>query len=115
MYPILSILHLPHTKKSLTCDLGTVEGHPKFDDVINECRKKQIKKTWIFPFMTIAGDHAVNDMAGEEPDSWKSVLNSMGIDVKTKLSGLLDDISISSIWLDHLDAEVKSFAVLTSN
>lgn len=95
--------------------LGTVEGHPQLDDVINECRKKQIKKAWIFPFMTIAGDHAVNDMAGEEPDSWKSVLNNMGIDVKTKLSGLLDDISISSIWLDHLDAEVKSFAVLTSN
>ncbi len=92
---------------------GTVEGHPKFDDVINECRRKYIKKAWLLPFMTIAGDHAINDMASEEPNSWKSVLNSIGIDVKTKLTGLLDDFSISSIWLDHLDNEVKSFTTST--
>ena len=82
--------------------LGTVEGKLTIDDVVAECQKSGCKKAWLIPFMAVAGDHAINDMAGDDEDSWKSVLEKAGISCEPVLRGILDCPGIRDIWLDHL-------------
>jgi sirohydrochlorin cobaltochelatase len=98
------------TKKS-NVFLATVEGYPELDQVIEKLEKKIIRKVWLLPFMTIAGDHAQNDMAGEEKDSWKSILESKGYSVEVVMEGMAEHKEVVQIWIDHLKAvlsDIKS-------
>lgn len=52
--------------------------------------------------MSVAGDHANNDMAGDEPDSWKSQLAKAGIEPQVVLHGTAEYDHITDIWLKHL-------------
>ena len=54
------------------------------------------------PLMVVAGDHAVNDMAGPEEDSWQSVLTADGWQVRSVLQGLGELPAVRRIYLDHL-------------
>ncbi len=83
--------------------LGTVEGHPTLNDVVVQCKKAKVKKAYLMPFMSVAGDHARNDMSGPDKDSWKSVLEANGISCIVILKGSAEYDSIASIWLDHLE------------
>lgn len=87
--------------------LGTVEGHPDFDDVLADCRKNGIRKAYLMPFMSVAGDHAKNDLAGDEEDSWKSLFKKAGIETKCVLKGTAEFDAIANIWLDHLQAALE--------
>ena len=82
--------------------LGTVEGHPTLDDVVAALKARGAKAAWLMPFMTVAGDHALNDMAGDEPDSWKSVLTKEGIECRLVVQGIAAYPEIVEIWLAHL-------------
>jgi len=82
--------------------IATVEGHPTFDEVQEMLVKKDIEKVYLVPFMTVAGDHALNDMAGDEPDSWKSQLAKAGIESVPVLKGLAEFNSLVELWLDNL-------------
>ncbi|MFR7952875.1 MAG: sirohydrochlorin cobaltochelatase [Ruminococcus sp.] len=68
--------------------VATVEGYPEIDQALNQLEKSDAKKVVIAPFMIVAGDHAKNDMAGEEADSWKNVIGAKGYKVETVLKGL---------------------------
>lgn len=82
--------------------VGTVEGHPTIDDVLAQCKAAKVKKAYLMPFMSVAGDHARNDMASDEDDSWKSVLEKNGIECVAVLKGTAEYDSIASVWVDHL-------------
>ena len=82
--------------------VGTVEGHPSFDEVKEAPVKKGIKKTSLIPLMTVFGDLAINDMAGDEPDSWKSRLSLAGIESVPVLKGLAEFNPIVDLWLENL-------------
>ncbi len=82
--------------------LGTVEGHPTLDGVIKHCEAAGVKNAWLMPFMSVAGDHARNDMAGESDDSWKSVLEKNGIECNTVLTGMGEYDNVVKVWLHHL-------------
>lgn len=86
-----------------TACLGTVEGHPTFDQVLSTIEEQNPESVTLFPFMSVAGDHAHNDMAGDEPDSWKSQLESRGIECTAVLQGMGESPEIVEIWLSHLD------------
>lgn len=88
--------------------LGTVEGYPSLAEVKIDLARKKIHRATIMPFMNIAGDHAVNDLAGEEPDSWKNELAAT-YSVATDLRGLLDNENIVEIYVKHLQ---QAFAKL---
>ena len=77
--------------------LACVEGVPDFDEIKNEFAKKSIKKVYLMPFMVVAGDHARNDLAGEE-DSWKSDLEEAGIECVPILKGLGEYDSIAKLF-----------------
>ena len=55
------------------------------------------------PFMIVAGDHAQNDMAGNAPDSWKSILEHKGFEVTLQLDGLGSFPETGELFAKHLD------------
>lgn len=65
-----------------------VEGDTFMDDVINRLKEKNIRKIYLYPFMLVAGDHALNDIASDEENSIKSLLKQNGFDVEAFITGL---------------------------
>jgi sirohydrochlorin cobaltochelatase len=84
--------------------VATVEGYPILEDILPRLEVKKVKKVILMPFMAVAGDHARNDMAGDEPDSWKSILLKKGITCEVVLKGTAEYPEIVDVWLDHLRA-----------
>jgi sirohydrochlorin cobaltochelatase len=82
--------------------IATVEGEKTIEDVIIKLKEKDIQKVLLKPFMLVAGDHAKNDMASDEDDSWKSILEKNGINVVTEVKGLGEIEGIQNIFIDHL-------------
>jgi len=89
--------------------VGTVEGAPTIDDIKGLLLKKKIKKAYLMPFMSVAGDHARNDMAGDEDDSWKSILTKAGIKCVPVLKGTAEYNDIVDIWVAHLKTVLAHF------
>lgn len=81
--------------------VGTVEGFPTFDTVLKNLKKGGYKKVTLMPSMIVAGDHAHNDMAGDEEDSWKNLLKSEGYDVEFIMQGLGELTAIQELFVDH--------------
>ncbi len=82
--------------------VGTVEGNPTLDDVLAELKQRHPGKVYVMPFMAVAGDHARNDMAGDEDDSWKSILTKAGYTVAPVLKGTSEYPAFDQMWIDHL-------------
>jgi len=89
--------------------VGTVEGYPEVDLIKELLLKKKIKKAYLMPFMSVAGDHAKNDMAGDEDDSWKSILTKAGIQCIPILIGTAEYDGFVDIWVDHLGGPLSHF------
>ena len=79
----------------------TVEGTPNLEQVIPQLKARGIKNVTLMPFMMVAGDHANNDMAGNEPDSHKSILEKDGFKVDTYLHGLGENQNIRNIFVER--------------
>ncbi len=69
-------------------DVATVEGFPSLDDIMDNLKSRNIKKIGLAPFMLVAGDHAKNDMAGDEEDSWMNILRKEGFEVYPCIRGM---------------------------
>lgn len=82
--------------------VATVEGSPSFADVQRVLIEKKIKKAYLVPFMSVAGDHAINDMAGPEADSWKSLLESSGIQAVPIMKGLAELDPVVDLWIEQV-------------
>lgn len=86
----------------------TVEGYPEFDDTIELMRRAGCRKAFLFPLMVVAGDHANNDMAGDDDDSLKSVLEAEGIQVRCLVKGMGEFPEFRELFLDHIKAVVDT-------
>ena len=96
---------LDYRFKSLGADnvfVGTVEGYPEIEDVRRQLRAYGPRKVILLPLMVVAGDHAVNDMAGEEEDSWKSLLKQDGFETECILKGLGEFPEIQDMYVQHI-------------
>ncbi len=87
--------------------VGTVEGYPELDTIIELLKKQNIKKAYLMPFMSVAGDHAKNDMAGNEDDSWMSILSKKGIECIPVMKGTAEFKQFVDIWVDHIKAPIQ--------
>lgn len=87
--------------------IGTVEAQPTFDDVLTMIKEKEYKKIVLKPLMVVAGDHAQNDMAGDEEDSWKSMFESNGYEVECVIKGLAQIKDIRKIYIKHLEELIE--------
>jgi sirohydrochlorin cobaltochelatase len=88
--------------KSPNFFVGTIEGMPSYDDVASRLGAAKVKNVWIAPAMLVAGDHAHNDIAGAEPDSWKSMLEARGYKVTPVLEGLGQNAAVRELILMKL-------------
>lgn len=79
----------------------TVEGKQNLEDIIPKLKAQKIKNVTIMPLMMVAGDHANNDMAGDEPDSHKSILQAEGFNVTTYIHGLGENANIRQLFVDR--------------
>lgn len=82
--------------------IGVVEGFPSLDYVVSGLVKDRIRKVVLKPLMIVAGDHANNDMAGNEDDSWKTTFKSKGIKVITVIHGLGENPEIAKIFIQYI-------------
>ncbi len=89
--------------------VGTVEADPTLEDVIAALKAKgTYKKVVLEPLMVVAGDHANNDMAGAEADSWKTVLEQEGYEVECILEGLGQIEAVQDVYVAHLKSAMES-------
>ena len=92
--------------------IGTVEGFPGLDHVMSQLKHAKIKKVVLKPMMVVAGDHAMNDMAGPEPDSWKSIMNRAGIKTVPVLHGLGEQDVFAAIFVAHAHDAAKDAGII---
>jgi sirohydrochlorin cobaltochelatase len=94
-------------RKDLLVFMGTVEESPTILEIQPMLAARKVKTAYLMPFMAVAGDHAANDLAGEDQTSWKSVLTRDGIKCIPVLKGSAEIDGIAAIWVDHLKAAVS--------
>ena len=92
--------------------IGTVEGEPEDTEcqaVIEKIKEAGYKKVILRPLMVVAGDHANNDMAGDDDDSWLSMFKASGKfdSVDTQITGLGEIKDIQQIYVDHTAEAMK--------
>ena len=95
--------------------IGTVEGEPEdtaCDVVIDKVKDAGFKKVVLRPLMVVAGDHANNDMAGDDEDSWKSMFEASGefdeIDCQIEGLGRID--AVEQLYVEHTQEAIDSIA-----
>lgn len=88
--------------------LGTVEAYPSMESLLHMIKEFQPRRVVLAPFMIVAGDHAQNDMAGDDPESWRCQLEAAGFPVTCVLKGLGEYKSVRKLFLQHVDAAIKS-------
>jgi sirohydrochlorin cobaltochelatase len=82
--------------------LGLVEGGPGYERVAEEARAARTWKLLLAPFMLVAGDHALNDLAGESEDSWASRFKAEGFAVAARLRGLGELEAWADLYVERL-------------
>ena len=93
--------------------IGTVEGEPEetaCEAVIESVKNAGYTKVVLRPLMVVAGDHANNDMAGDDDDSWKSMFEASGAfeKIDTQIAGLGEIEAIQQIYVDHTKTAIDS-------
>lgn len=81
--------------------IGTVEAEPALEDVMAMVAESGAGKVVLLPLMIVAGDHATNDMAGDEEDSWKTAFKAEGYEVECVLKGLGEYAGIQAMFVAH--------------
>ncbi len=88
--------------------ITTVEGFPGYHDTLKIMDGKGIRKVVLYPFMLVAGDHANNDMAGDDEDSMKNVFSKEGYNVTCVVKGLGEYASFRKLFVDHVADAIES-------
>ena len=93
--------------------IGTVEGEPEdtaCEAVIEKLKEAGYKKVILRPLMVVAGDHANNDMAGDDDDSWKSQFEASGVfdSIDTQIAGLGEIDAIQQLYVAHTQAAIDA-------
>lgn len=91
--------------------VGTVEASPSLDDVMAAVKEGEYENVVLMPLMIVAGDHANNDMAGDEEGSWKRTFEDAGYQVTCILKGLGELEEIQQIFAEHAQAAMDSLTV----
>lgn len=91
--------------------VGTVEASPSLDDVMAAVKEGEYENVVLMPLMIVAGDHANNDMAGDEEGSWKRTFEDAGYQVTCILKGLGELKEIQQIFAEHAQAAMDSLTV----
>lgn len=92
--------------------LGTVEAYPDFETLLKRVEKIHPNRVLLAPFMIVAGDHALNDLAGGNRDSWKCRMEEAGYETECILTGLGEYKGIRRMFLDHVADSEKALELI---
>ena len=100
--------------------IGTVEGEPEetaCENVIEAVKEAGYKRVILRPLMVVAGDHANNDMAGDDDDSWKSMFVASGEfdSVDAQISGMGRIADVQAIYVEHTKAAIESADIVVED
>ena len=87
--------------------IGTVEPKPSINKIAETVKSAGFKKALLSPLMIVAGEHVINDMAGDGEDSWKSILEKEGLEVTCRLVGLGREYAIQQMIAGHCRVMLK--------
>ena len=87
--------------------VGTIEGPFDVRDVLSKLTAAKVKRVWLVPLLTVLGDHATNDIFGDEQGSWKQTFTKAGIQALPVKQGLAAVPGLAGLWADHADAALK--------
>ncbi len=90
--------------------VGTVEAYPDMDDIKAKLAKSGVSKIMLLPFMIVAGDHATNDICGEEEGSWYTELKKEGYEVTGVKKGLGEYKQLQDIFVKHVQDAIDGEA-----
>ena len=93
--------------------IGTVEGEPEdtsCEAVIEAVKNAGYTTVVLRPLMVVAGDHANNDMAGADEDSWKTMFEAAGLTVNCQISGLGRIADVQALYVAHTKAAIDAIA-----
>ncbi|MEN8135020.1 MAG: sirohydrochlorin cobaltochelatase [Thermodesulfobacteriota bacterium] len=96
-----------HTYPDVLTYVTMVEGFPSYGLLDREMARDKVRKVYLKTLMTVAGDHAKNDMAGAEDDSLKSRLLAKGIEVEVDLHGLGENEKFAAIFVANIRDAAK--------
>ena len=91
--------------------IGTVEGEPEetsCEAVIEAVKAAGYTNVILRPLMVVAGDHANNDMAGSEDDSWKTMFEAAGFTVDCQIAGLGEIADVQALYVAHTKAAIEA-------
>ena len=91
--------------------IGTVEGEPEetsAEAVIEAVKAAGYTNVILRPLMVVAGDHANNDMAGSEDDSWKTMFEAAGFTVDCQIAGLGEIADVQALYVAHTKAAIEA-------
>ncbi len=103
-----SCMQLQFEMNQKPINIASLESFPNLDHMVPQLKRKGIKKMGILPFMLVAGDHAQNDMAGPDEDSWVNRLTADGFDVKPKVVGLGALSSFQKLFADKVNKLIET-------
>ena len=81
--------------------MGTVEFEPGIAPVLQGIRERGPERVHLVPLLVVAGDHVLNDMAGDGPDSWKNLVEAEGAQAVCHLNGLGESEGIHEMYIEH--------------
>ncbi len=86
--------------------IGTMDGSHTIEDIIPALQIAGIRRVWLLPLLSVVGRHARKDMAGDDPQSWKSRILAAGMECLPVLVGVAEYPGFVDIWIDHLAASL---------
>lgn len=92
--------------------IGTVEAEPDYESVLEALKESGLKRVVLAPLMVVAGDHANNDICGDEDDAWKTMLTAEGFEVIPHVEGLGQYADIRKIYVAHVQKAIDTPAVI---
>lgn len=84
-------------------ELACVEAAPLFEDAVKHLKTLNIQKVYLMPLMVVAGDHAMNDMAGDDENSWEKRLENTGFEAIPVLKGLGENEDFCRIYQEKIE------------
>lgn len=85
--------------------IGTMSGALALDKLLPLLSSGPV---WLLPLLSTVGQHALRDMAGPGPDSWRARIEAAGYACRPVLSGMVENPSLANIWLSHLENAISS-------
>ena len=106
---IYGVLQECFERRSYPCFIGTVDGTPTFADVVEQLKQIGVSKARLLPLMFVAGDHARNDMAGEE-DSLLAAVEAEGIQAEPVFHGLGERKRVQKLYVERIEEAMQEAA-----